>query len=139
MDSVFVDSSAWIAVVRSRDRRHEDAASHLEALVERGLPLATSSYVLSESATRLRYDEGLRTALLFRELTDKAVGDGLLRIVWVDREYHERGWEVLSQHESLKLSLCDGVTCAICEKLGIDEVFAFDEDMRALGLQLGPS
>ncbi len=62
---VFVDTGGWIAMAVKRDRFHKKAASYYRKLSKQNIPLATSNYVLSETLTRIRYDDGHAKALQF--------------------------------------------------------------------------
>ena len=68
MRVVYADSGAFIALLWRRDRAHERVRDHYRGLREAGDVLLTSNLVVTETATRLRYDAGLPAALAFRGL-----------------------------------------------------------------------
>jgi predicted nucleic acid-binding protein len=135
---VFVDTGAWIALLRKDDAKHMDAARGWARLLRDGARLITSSFVVSESATRLRYDAGLPAALAFRDRIRQAVDRGLLRVVWIDEEVADEGWGVLERYADLALSLTDATSAAIATRLRITDVFTFDADFRPMGFTLHP-
>ena len=75
MKPIFVDTGAWIAIAVARDEMHQPAAAYAAQLAQRSVPLLTTNYVLSETYTRIRYDDGHARALAFdaiiREMTRK--------------------------------------------------------------------
>ena len=101
--------------------------------------LVTTSYVVAETATRLRYDVGLAAALRLRESLAEAARAGSLRIVWIDRGLEAKGWEILAQYADVPLSLTDATTAAVARAQRIRELFAFDDDFAALGLIVAPA
>lgn len=136
---VFVDTGAWIALLRKDDARHPDAARGWRRLVRDRARLVTSSFVVSESATRLRYDAGLPAAIAFRDRIRQAVDRGLLRVVWVDEEVAEAGWGFMERYADLALSLTDATSAAISTRLRIADVFTFDADFRPMGFNVYPA
>ena len=65
---VFVDTGGWIAMAVVRDRFHKQAGSYYRKLSGEKSPLVTSNYVLVETYTRIRYDDGHAKALQFNSL-----------------------------------------------------------------------
>jgi predicted nucleic acid-binding protein len=96
----------------------------------------TTNYVVAESATRLRYDAGLRAALRFRDAIKEALALRSLRLVWIDQRLDGEGWDVLAKYADIDLSLTDGTSAAVARRHGIREIFGFDEDFAALGFTL---
>ena len=135
---VFVDASAWIALLKANERVHPRALSYWRQLLEDRARLVTTSYVISESATRLRYDAGLPAALAFRERLRWAVSRGLLRIAWIDETVDAEGWQILAQHADVTLSLADATSAAVARRAKITEVFTFDGGFRSLGFDVQP-
>jgi predicted nucleic acid-binding protein len=136
---VFVDTGAWIALLRRDDTKHADAARGWKRLLRDRARLVTSSFVVSESATRLRYDAGLPAALAFRDRIEQAGDRGLLRVVWVDEEIAGAGWGVMERYADLALSLTDATSAAISTRLRIVDVFTFDADFRPMGFSVYPA
>lgn len=137
--AVFVDTGAWIALLRRDDTKHADAARGWKRLLRDRARLVTSSFVVSESATRLRYDAGLPAALAFRDRIEQAGDRGLLRVVWVDEEIAGAGWGVMERYADLALSLTDATSAAISTRLRIADVFTFDADFRPMGFSVYPA
>jgi len=70
---VFVDTGGWIALAVKRDRYHKKAATYYRKVSKAKVRLVTSNYVLAETYTRIRYDDGHDKALLFNALIQEAV------------------------------------------------------------------
>ena len=70
---VFVDTGGWIAMAVVRDRFHKQAGSYYRKLSREKSPLVTSNYVLVETYTRIRYDDGHAKAIKFHSLIQEAI------------------------------------------------------------------
>lgn len=99
----------------------------------------TTSYVLDETATRLRYDIGVGDALQFRETIRSAEAKKRLKVIWIDRRLADAAWALLERYEDVPLSFTDATTIAVAHARRIREVFAFDDDFDAAGLSVGPA
>jgi len=128
VSTVFVDTSAVLALMVGSDRAHGKAVKLFERLRGRRAELVTTSYVLVETY-----------ALLDRRLGRDAVSDfrssfaPLLRVIWVDSALHERGLDRLEK-SSHSLSLVDAVSFEAIRENRILEAFAFDRHFDREGL-----
>jgi len=55
-DLIFVDASAWIALTEKSDKYYQQAAGIYAKIKEQRKRLVTSDYIISETATRIRYE-----------------------------------------------------------------------------------
>jgi len=138
MKTVIVDTGPWIALRNRDDRLHVRAREHYDRLAGDRARLVTTSYIIDEAATRLRYDLGLDDALRFRETIQDAERTKRLRIVWIDRRLSDTAWSLLEQYRDVMLSFTDATTVAVARTRRIKEIFAFDDDFEAAGLSVGP-
>jgi uncharacterized protein len=135
----FVDTGAWIALLKRDDHMHRRARRHYERRLTERARFLTSNYVIDETATRLRYDAGLEAALSFRVALDRAASGQRLRIAWVDAALEKEGWTILERYADVPLSLTDAISAAIARRAKATEIFGFDADFRALGLDVQPA
>lgn len=136
--AVFVDSGAWIALIKRNDRMHALARRHYELLYAAGTALLTSNYVVDETVTRLRYDVGLQAARDFRGRLTALYSLRRARLVWIDEAIETAGWRILEQYEDVPLSLTDATSAAVAQDAHITNIFGFDADFEALGFIVGP-
>jgi predicted nucleic acid-binding protein len=94
--------------------------------------------VLAETATRLRYDAGLGSALAFRDLVDEAESRGSLTIRRVDAELERKAWAVMERYRDLALSFTDCAGAVTAREASAAAVFGLDRDFLALGFALEP-
>ena len=111
---------------------------HYRRLIESRDTLLTSNLVLAETATRLRYDAGLRAAVAFRALVDEAAAGGLLTVRYTDAELDSQAWDLMEQYADLRLSFVDCVGAVTARAARAAAVFGLDADFAALGFALEP-
>jgi predicted nucleic acid-binding protein len=135
---VYVDTGALIALIWRRDRHHERVREHYMRLRDARDALLTSSPVIAETATRLRYDAGLRAALAFRELVEQAEGTGRLSVRRPDADLESRAWDVMERYDDRTLSFTDCVGAVTARDGSAEAVFGLDADFAVLGFALEP-
>lgn len=138
MRNLFVDTGAWIALLRRDDARHAEANAFYKAAA-RDAKLITTNYVVDETVTRLRYDAGLRSALDFKKALDHMIETDRVRLVWIDHRLEKEGLELLQRYADVTLSLTDATSAAVARRRKIGTIFGFDSDFRALGFDVAPA
>ncbi|HET6684877.1 MAG TPA: PIN domain-containing protein [Gaiella sp.] len=138
MRVVYADSGAFIALLWRRDRAHQRVRDHYATLRDERDVLLTSDLVVSETATRLRFDAGLDAALAFRSLLEEAVETGRLIVRHADAELDARAWDLMERNPGLTLSFTDCVGAVTATDGRAAAVFGLDHDFRALGFALEP-
>lgn len=135
---LYVDTSAFIALLYERDHWHAQVSAHLRKLRADADRLVTSEPVISETVTRLRYDTGLTRVTAFRVLLDRAVAQGSLVIRDSDEQLRRSAFVLLEQFEDLRLSYADAVGAVIARERRVDGVFGLDHHFRIMGFALEP-
>lgn len=130
--SVFVDTSAFYALLVENDDDHSMALSMWARLLN-GTPLVTSSYVLLETTALLQSRSGLEAVRVFHHDVRPAV-----HVTWVEETLHSEAMGTLLAAARRKLSLVDCTSFAVMRKLSIDNAFAFDEHFLEHGFTCLP-
>jgi uncharacterized protein len=120
--TVFVDTSALVALLNQDDDVHDRAAAAFAHLRARQAMLLTTSYVLVETYALLGRRLGVDAVQSFR--ADFAP---LMRVVWVDEQLHDAGLDILAERGRRQWSLVDAVSFVTMREHGVDEAFAFDQ------------
>ncbi|MBW2707466.1 MAG: PIN domain-containing protein [Deltaproteobacteria bacterium] len=136
---VFVDTGGWIAMAVKRDRYHKKAATYYRKLSKDKVRLVTSNYVLAETYTRIRYDDGHAKALQFNVLTQEAIKAGRLNLEWVTPAIHKEAWDIFENYADQDFSFVDCTSFAIATRGGVKEAFGFDDHFKTMGLILKPA
>jgi predicted nucleic acid-binding protein len=129
---VFVDSSAWYALLDRRDPEHARVAAVIEA--HRGR-LVTSDYILDEAVTLVRYRLGWPLA---HRLGAGLRSGELARLVRVLPADLDAAWQLFSERRDQRLSVTDCTSFAVMTRLKLDTAIALDQDFRAMGWTVLP-
>jgi hypothetical protein len=135
---VFVDTGAWIALAVQRDHLHRAAAAYARRLAEERVSLLTTNYVLSETYTRIRYDDGHERALQFDAALNELRATRRLTIAWVGERAHHRALEIFRKFADQTFSFVDCSSFAVARERRIREVFGFDRGFLSMGFVLKP-
>lgn len=119
--TVFVDTSAWYAVMDASDRRHAAAAAFYQEHAPAG-HFVTSNMVLAETWTLLTAHLGRRAALTLWEMLRVAH----LPVVTVESVDLEAAWRIIEAFDDQDFSLTDGTSFSVMERVGIIDAFSFD-------------
>jgi predicted nucleic acid-binding protein len=118
---VFVDTSAFLALIAEDDERHAVATRRFQYLVSNKIALVTSNYVVLEACAVLQRRRGMDAVHVFRnELLST------ITLVWVNERLHDRGLAALLADGRRKLSLVDCVSFELMRDCGWHRAFAFD-------------
>lgn len=136
MKSVFIDTSAFVALRNSSEAEHERARSALAGLIADGVALFTSNYVFAETYTALMVRVGRGEAIEWgRRFRD----GGAIDLVHLDRTTEQKAWEILERHDDKRWSYVDATSFALIQRDGASEAFAFDTHFAQHGLRVVPA
>ncbi len=135
MRSVFIDTSAFVALRNSSEVEHERSREALAKLISEGVALFTSNYVFAETYTALMVRIGRGEAI---EWGRRFRAGSAIDLVHLDRPTEERAWEILERHDDKRWSYVDATSFALIERDGGDEAFAFDAHFTQRGLHVLP-
>ena len=133
---IFIDSSAWIALLNRRDQYHSDAAATFNDLVHQNARFLTTDYVIDETATRLRSIANHSIAIMFLNQINNAKETGILTVVAIDRDLFQESERLFRQYDSAPLSFTDCTSFMVCQRHKISKAFAFDRHFNLMGIIL---
>lgn len=120
--NLFVDTSAFYAVLSRTDAHHEEAVSELNRLMdEKSVRLCTSNYVVVETCALVRNrlgDEAMR-----RFLNDLL---SLTMVVWIDQKTHASATAAMLAYGKGGPSLVDCSCFAVMRDIGAARALAYD-------------
>jgi predicted nucleic acid-binding protein len=134
--SVYVDSSAWIAVVDAREKAHKIAGDQFKELLKGSITLVTSDLVLAETQILLRRRISAEAANVFLDSTNHSPS---IQIVFVDSETEIAAKEILTKFADHDFSLTDACSFALMKASGIRTAFTFDKHFAIAGFRIIPS
>ena len=135
MRSVFVDTSAFVALRNAAEAEHEPARAALSALLAEGAALFTSNYVFAETYSALMVRVGRGEAV---EWGRRFRASGAIELVRAESDVEDAAWEILERHDDKAWSYVDATSFALIEREGNGEAFAFDAHFAQRGLRVWP-
>ncbi len=133
-NSVFVDSSAWIALFSRRDQHHHQADHLFRMTVASKRPLITSNLVLAEIYRLLLYRAGSKAAITALE---KIEASPLVTIEFADFKNHQSAKSRLKNLSQYGISYTDAVSFSLMEATGCREALTFDRHFQLLSRPYG--
>ncbi len=130
---VFVDTSAFYALLDRDDDNHARARNGWTEILEGGTLAVTSSYVLVETVALLQSRLGLEAVRAFEDAIVP-----ILHVEYVTDDLHRLGMAALLVASRRRLSLVDCISFDIMRRNGIDSSFTFDGHFKEQGFRLIP-
>jgi predicted nucleic acid-binding protein len=133
MSCIFIDTSAFLAVLDSDDHFHTGAKAVWMEIISSGTLLVTSNYVLVETCALVQNRFGLKAIRVFQEDIVP-----LLSIRWADAVIHSAATSALLAAGRKKLSLVDCVSFEVMRCAAIKCAFTFDRHFKEQGFDCIP-
>lgn len=131
--TVYIDTSAILAVIDADDRWYSAAKAQWESLLLSNTVLVSSNYILVETYALVQRRLGMEAVRLL-----SADIEPIIRVIWVDEETHRRGEAAVMAAQRKGLSLVDCVSFVVMREAGIREVFTFDRHFAEQGFTCLP-
>jgi predicted nucleic acid-binding protein len=123
-------------LVDKKDRNHRCVQAFLKGVPKQGRTLVTSTDVLDETVTLLRYRLGHGVAVQFGE---KLAASKWCRVVEVTESTRRGAWDTFVGYADQSFSLADCSSFAIMRSMHVGEAFTFDRtDFAAAGFVVRP-
>lgn len=135
-ERIYIDTSAFYALIDRSDRHHESAKELWPSLLDKPTTLLTSSYVVAETMSLLQYRLGFAAASLWHRAVLEVV-----EVQWADRATHRLGHELWMSLGRLGFSLVDCVSFVTMNRHLVEEAFCFKAGYADQGFTMlpGPS
>jgi predicted nucleic acid-binding protein len=130
---IFVDTSAFLAILLTEDVNHQRAVECWRTLLEEEQALLTNNYVLVESVVIIQKRLGLSMVRDFHERLLPFVN-----VEWIDENQHESSIRFVLAANRRQLSLVDCSSFGTMRRLKIEKVFTFDSHFTEQGFEVTP-
>lgn len=131
--SLFVDTSAFYALLVGTELDHPAVLEAFRTAAERGRRLVTTNYVVVETAALLQHRFGLAPV---RDLEERVLP--LVTIRWVSEAVHRRATERLFRTDKRRVSLVDVASFVVMQEEGLTDVLGLDPEFADEGFRLFP-
>jgi predicted nucleic acid-binding protein len=130
---VFIDTSAFYALLDRDDENHRRAKDAWTILLKNGNTLITSNYVLVETFALIQHRMGIEAVRGFQNDILP-----LVNVEFVDAGLHRSGVSALLSASRRNLSLVDCISFEMMRTLEVSTAFAFDPHFKEQGFHLLP-
>ena len=127
--TVFVDTSAIVALLSATDAHHEPAVGAWKGLLRERARVVTTDLVIAEAVVVARARAGFDVSV---QVGERILADPF-EIVWIDRPLLDEAWRLYRRYRDHVLSLCDCASFAVMRRRRIQTAFAYDDDFDAVG------
>ena len=131
--NIFVDTSAFLAVLDGSDDKHKAAKQFWERIISSGDLLLSHNYILVETSALILRRFGMEAVRVFEQDIFP-----ILRIIWVTKEVHSAAVSAHLMADRRTLSLVDCVSFEVMRRTGVRKAFAFDRHFRDYGYEVNP-
>lgn len=131
-DSVYVDTSAWIAFFSARDQNHAEAERLFREAVVRNVPLTTTNLVLAEVHRLILHRVGVIAAAL---ALDRIESSARVSIVFASGAHHAAARAWLAKFTDHRVTYADAVGFAVIEDVRCIGFLSFDSDFLLAGFR----
>ena len=138
MIKVFIESSAWCALIHARHPFHNQAKDYFQQILESRARLYSNIQEINSALSFIKKECGLEIAVEFSKLIEDAVLSTNLRLSWPTRRLRRSSLKLFF---SIKESSVDIRHCYIFEevrKKKINIIFSFDEALKTFAIPLMP-
>lgn len=131
--NIFVDTSAFLAVLDESDKNHKAAKPFWKRIISEGDVLLCHNYILVETSALILRRFGMEAVRVFEQDIFP-----ILRILWVTENVHSAAVSAHLMAGKRTLSLVDCVSFEVMRRTGIRKAFAFDHHFKDHGYELDP-
>jgi predicted nucleic acid-binding protein len=136
LKSILIDSSAFYALADRRDTNHAAARKALSAFAHARRDLLTTSYVIDETITLVRFRLGHASAV---KMGERLMASSWCRTVEISDELRRSAWDIFVLHDDQSFSYTDCTSFAVMRAMGLTDAFTFDRrDFAAAGFAALP-
>jgi predicted nucleic acid-binding protein len=130
---IYVDTSAFLALVHSDDPNHDQAMQTWKKLIEDEQKLICNNHVLVESIALIQRRVGLRAvSILHNDILP------FIQIDWLDEALHNAIVKAILKTNRRQISLVDSSSFDTMRRYEVKTAFAFDSHFPEQGFEVIP-
>jgi predicted nucleic acid-binding protein len=134
-ETVFWDTSAFVALGNADDDLHEQAVQASEVLARQNAHILTTSAVLTEVANTFSQRGWRPVALQLVQSLCQSVEMGVAGVIHVDEALWERGWALFVERPDKHWGLTDCISFVVMQDQSITRAFSSDRHFEQAGFE----
>lgn len=127
-----IDSDTFIGLFLPNDALHTTVVSLFEHISQRFQRVATTNWVVAETATVLSSRDSQETAIKFLTMID----EGEIPVLPMTPELEQNTHGIFREQTTKKTSMVDCSNVAVAKHYGISEILAFDDFYKRFNLDI---
>ena len=124
---VLIDSAAFVGLMLEQDAHHERVVRIFDNLKAHNISLATTSFVVAETATVLSHASGQTLA---RTFLDEVIAQSGLPVIFIDESLYNDAVALFHDVGKRGSSMTDCANVAVVKRFEIPKIFSFDKAYR---------
>ena len=130
---VFVDTSAWLALVNRSDSFHFKAKDTRDNLLKDKAKCFVTDFVIVEIANCLSRVPFRSSAI---KLISSIKTSGDIELVRIEQEIFDEAWNLYCSHQDKEWSFTDCTSIVVMNRSGISEAFSTDHHFEQAGFTI---
>lgn len=131
--TVFVDTSAWLALINEADMDHVKAKTIRDKLLRSKKRFFVTNYIIVEIANSLCKTRWRSYAV---KLINSIHETESIEVVELDKEISEEAWNMYSTRTDKEWSLTDCASFVVMKRYGIQDAFTNDHHFEQAGFDV---
>ena len=131
--NVFIDTSAFLAILNETDQYHQPAKQTWTEILSSNAVLFSTNYVFLETNALLQHRFGNKALRLFENDIQPVI-----EVVWIDEQVHNLAMSILLTANRRDLSLVDCSSFEIMRQARLEAAFTFDPHFSEQGFNIIP-
>jgi predicted nucleic acid-binding protein len=138
MMRVFIDSSAWYALVYTGNSNHDAAKDYFLNLLESRARCYSTITEINQAIFLIKRDCGLSMAMEFNKIIDDAAMTANIHISWLTRRLRRNSLKHFFSFKETEIELRHCIIFEEIRKKRINIIFSFDTHLKVFGVPLMP-
>lgn len=138
MMRVFIDSSAWYALLHAEQAEHDAAKDYFLKLLESRARLFSTITEINQAVFLIKRDCGLASAQEFTKVIDEAALTTNLHISWLTRRLRRNSLKHFFSFKESEIELRHCIIFEEIRKKKINIIFSFDKRLKIFGVPIMP-
>ena len=130
---VFVDTSAWLALINKSDAFHVKAKNIRDILLHDNIQFIVTDYVIVEVANSLSKIPWRSSAI---QLINSIQLSENTRVVEINKEIYNEAWELYSNKTDKEWGLTDCASFLVMNRYAITKAFTNDHHFEQMGFKI---
>jgi len=133
--SIFIDTSAFIAMSNKKDAHYQEATLYIYSLVKNKYKIISTNIILIETFNFLKRNFKPAEA---NRISSSIKNSRQISVLYSDEDIENRAFEIFQKYSDQRFSFTDCISFAFMEKHEIDQAFTFDDDFKIFGFKVNP-